>query len=112
MAAEPSGKDPTKVDRSAAYAARHIVNNLVAAGIADRLEVQIAYAIGVAQPVSVTVDAFGTGTLPDAEILSLTQEHFDLRPDAIPDRLETVRPPLTGTSGAVIWICLGSGWIW
>lgn len=87
-----SGKDPTKVDRSAAYAARYIAKNLVAAGIVDRLEVQIAYAIGVAQPVSVTVDAFGTGKLPDAEILALIQKHFDLRPAAILERLELRRP--------------------
>ena len=87
-----SGKDPTKVDRSAAYAARHIAKNLVAAGIAKRLEVQLAYAIGVAQPVSVAVDAFGTGKLPDAEILALVQKHFDLRPSAIIERLELRRP--------------------
>ena len=87
-----SGKDPTKVDRSAAYAARHIAKNLVAAGIAKRLEVQLAYAIGVAQPVSVTVDTFDTGKLPDAEILALIEKHFDLRPSAIIDRLELRRP--------------------
>ena len=87
-----SGKDPTKVDRSAAYAARHIAKNLVAAGIAKRLEVQLAYAIGVAQPVSVTVDTFGTGKLSDAEILALIHKHFDLRPSAIIDRLELRRP--------------------
>jgi len=87
-----SGKDPTKVDRSAAYAARHIAKNLVAAGIAKRLEVQLAYAIGVAQPVFVAVDAFGTGKLPDAEILALVQKHFDLRPSAIIERLELRRP--------------------
>jgi len=87
-----SGKDPTKVDRSAAYAARHIAKNLVAAGIAHRLEVQIAYAIGVAQPVSVAVDSFGTGALPDAEILALIQKHFDLRPSAIIERLGLRRP--------------------
>lgn len=87
-----SGKDPTKVDRSAAYAARHIAKNLVAAGIAKRLEVQLAYAIGVAQPVSVTVDTFDTGKLPDAEILALIEKHFDLRPSVIIDRLELRRP--------------------
>ncbi|MGI6176769.1 MAG: methionine adenosyltransferase, partial [Christensenellales bacterium] len=87
-----SGKDPTKVDRSAAYAARHIAKNLVAAGIAKRLEVQLAYAIGVAQPVSVTVDTFGTGKLSDAGIHALIQKHFDLRPSAIIDRLELRRP--------------------
>ena len=87
-----SGKDPTKVDRSAAYAARHIAKNLVAAGIAGRLEVQLAYAIGVANPVSITVDTFGTGKLPDAEILALIQKHFDLRPSAIIERLELRKP--------------------
>jgi S-adenosylmethionine synthetase len=87
-----SGKDPTKVDRSAAYAARYAAKNIVASGIADRCEVQLAYAIGVAQPVSVAVDAFGTGKLPDAEILALIQKHFDLRPTAIIDRLGLRRP--------------------
>ena len=87
-----SGKDPTKVDRSAAYAARHIAKNLVAAGIAQRLEVQISYAIGVAEPVSVTVDTFGTGNLPDSAILELITRHFDLRPAAIIDRLNLRRP--------------------
>ncbi|MDL2232011.1 methionine adenosyltransferase [Ruminococcaceae bacterium OttesenSCG-928-L11] len=82
-----SGKDPTKVDRSAAYAARHVAKNLVAAGIADRLELQISYAIGVAQPVSLYVDTFGTGKLPDADILALIGKHFDLRPSAIIERL-------------------------
>jgi len=87
-----SGKDPTKVDRSAAYAARHIAKNLVAAGIAGRLEVQLAYAIGVAKPVSISVDTFGTGRLSDAEILILIQKHFDLRPSAIIERLELRKP--------------------
>ncbi len=87
-----SGKDPSKVDRSAAYAARHIAKNLVAAGIAGRLEVQLAYAIGVAKPVSISVDTFGTGKLPDAEILALIQKHFDLRPSEIIERLRLLRP--------------------
>ncbi|MDR2514738.1 MAG: methionine adenosyltransferase [Christensenellaceae bacterium] len=87
-----SGKDPTKVDRSAAYAARHVAKNLVAAGIAKRLEIQIAYAIGVAQPVSVSVDTFGTGGLPDAKILDIVNHHFDLRPSAIIERLGLRRP--------------------
>lgn len=87
-----SGKDPSKVDRSAAYAARHIAKNLVAAGIAGRLEVQLAYAIGVAKPVSISVDTFGTGKLPDAEILALIQKHFDLHPSAIIERLGLLRP--------------------
>lgn len=82
-----SGKDPTKVDRSAAYAARYIAKNLVAAGIAKRLELQISYAIGVAKPVSLFLDTFGTGKLPDSAILELISRHFDLRPSAIIDRL-------------------------
>ena len=78
-----SGKDPTKVDRSAAYAARHVAKNIVAAGIAKRCEVELAYAIGVAQPVSVFVDTFGTGVKPDSEISAAVSKVFDLRPSAI-----------------------------
>jgi S-adenosylmethionine synthetase len=78
-----SGKDPTKVDRSAAYAVRHIAKNIVAAGLADRLELQVAYAIGVARPLSIFVETFGTGKVSDEEILRLINEHFDLRPAAI-----------------------------
>ena len=87
-----SGKDPTKVDRSAAYAARYVAKNLVAAGIAKRLELQIAYAIGVARPVSISVETFGTGKLPDAAILELIERHIDLRPAAIIERLDLRRP--------------------
>ena len=78
-----SGKDPTKVDRSAAYAARYVAKNLVAAGIADRVEVQVAYAIGVAHPLSVNVETFGTAKIADEKIAKLIDEHFDLRPGAI-----------------------------
>jgi S-adenosylmethionine synthetase len=78
-----SGKDPTKVDRSAAYAARYAAKHVVAAGLADRCEIQVAYAIGVAHPLSVNVETFGTGKLPDDEIVSLVNKHFDLRPGAI-----------------------------
>ena len=78
-----SGKDPTKVDRSASYAARYVAKNLVAAGLARRCEIQVAYAIGVARPVSVSVDTFGTGVIPDDRILELVEEHFDLRPSSI-----------------------------
>jgi S-adenosylmethionine synthetase len=78
-----SGKDPTKVDRSASYAARHVAKNVVAAGLADRFEIEIAYAIGIAQPLSVSVETFGTGRIPDADILRLVREHFDLRPASI-----------------------------
>jgi S-adenosylmethionine synthetase len=87
-----SGKDPTKVDRSAAYAARYAAKNLVAAGLADRLELQVAYAIGVANPVSMSVDTFGTGKLPDEKIISLVRKHFDLRPAAIIRDLDLRRP--------------------
>lgn len=87
-----SGKDPTKVDRSASYAARYVAKNIVAAGLAARCEVQIAYAIGVAQPVSVMVDTFGTGKVSDEIILKLIRDNFDLRPDAIIRDLDLRRP--------------------
>lgn len=87
-----SGKDPTKVDRSGAYAARWVAKNVVAAGLADRCEVQVAYAIGVAAPVSLRVDTFGTGRLPDGRIAELIREHFDLRPAAIIRDLDLRRP--------------------
>jgi S-adenosylmethionine synthetase len=78
-----SGKDPTKVDRSGAYAARHVAKNIVAAGLADKCEVELAYAIGVAKPVSIYVDTFGTGKIEDDKIIALIEKHFDLRPAAI-----------------------------
>jgi S-adenosylmethionine synthetase len=87
-----SGKDPTKVDRSAAYAARWAAKNVVAAGIADRCEIQVAYAIGVAHPLSVNVETFGTGHIPDDKIANLIREHFDLRPGAIIRDLKLRRP--------------------
>ncbi len=87
-----SGKDPSKVDRSAAYAARHVAKNLVAAGLADRLEVQVSYAIGRAQPTSIAVETFGTGAIEDEEMLALIRRHFDLRPAAIIQRLDLRRP--------------------
>ena len=87
-----SGKDPTKVDRSAAYAARWIAKNIVAAGLARKCEVQLAYAIGVAHPVSVMVDTFGTGKYSDEAILSAVKNVFDLRPGAIIDALGLRRP--------------------
>ncbi|MFH1650212.1 MAG: methionine adenosyltransferase [Candidatus Woesearchaeota archaeon] len=87
-----SGKDPSKVDRSAAYAARHVAKNIVAAGLAKRCEVQVSYAIGVAKPLSVHVDSFGTGTVPDERIASIINELFDLRPAAIIERLKLKRP--------------------
>lgn len=87
-----SGKDPTKVDRSAAYAARHVAKNIVAAGLADRCELQIAYAIGVAQPVSISVETFGTGKLADEKIIELVKQTFDLRPAGIIKSLDLRRP--------------------
>ncbi|MDE0281710.1 MAG: methionine adenosyltransferase [Gammaproteobacteria bacterium] len=87
-----SGKDPSKVDRSAAYATRYVAKNLVAAGLADRCEVQVAYAIGVARPVSVMVDTFGTGRIDDDHIAELVSRHFDLRPKAIVEMLDLLRP--------------------
>jgi S-adenosylmethionine synthetase len=87
-----SGKDPTKVDRSAAYAARYVAKNVVAAGLADRCEVQVAYAIGVAHPVSVLVETFGTNVIPEERIAELVKAHFDLRPAAIIHNLNLRRP--------------------
>src|SRR5262249_27474105 len=87
-----SGKDPTKVDRSAAYMARHIAKNVVAAGLADRCEVQLAYAIGVAEPVSVLVDTFGTGKADNATIQELIRAHFKLTPKGIIESLKLRRP--------------------
>ena len=87
-----SGKDPTKVDRSAAYAARWVAKHLVAAGLADRLEIQLAYAIGVARPMSISVETFGSGHVGDAEIVGLVERHFDLRPGAIIRDLGLRRP--------------------
>ena len=93
-----SGKDPTKVDRSAAYAVRHIAKNLVAAGLADRLELQVSYAIGVARPLSLFVETFGTGKISDEEIIRLVHEHFDLRPAGIIQALNLRRPIYQATA--------------
>ena len=87
-----SGKDPSKVDRSAAYAGRYVAKNIVAAGIAYRLEIQVSYAIGVAEPTSISVNTFGTGKLSDAEIITLIREHFDLRPRGLIQMLDLKRP--------------------
>ena len=87
-----SGKDPTKVDRSAAYAARYVAKNIVAAGLADKAEVQLAYAIGVAKPVSISVDTFGTGTVSEEVLVDLINKHFDLRPAGIIKMLDLRRP--------------------
>ncbi|MGE5276962.1 MAG: methionine adenosyltransferase domain-containing protein, partial [Acidobacteriota bacterium] len=87
-----SGKDPTKVDRSAAYMARYVAKNLVAAGIADRVLIQLAYAIGVADPVSVHVETYGTGKVPEPRIVDLVREHFALTPKGIIESLDLRRP--------------------
>jgi S-adenosylmethionine synthetase len=87
-----SGKDPTKVDRSAAYAARWVAKNVVAAGLADRFELEVAYGIGIAEPLSLSVDSFGTGRIDDDRILDLVKRHFDLRPAAIIRDLDLLRP--------------------
>ncbi len=93
-----SGKDPSKVDRSAAYAGRYVAKNIVAAGLADRCEVQVAYAIGVAQPVSLMVETFGTGKVSDEKIVELVRRHFDLRPKGIIASLNLLRPIYSRTA--------------
>ena len=93
-----SGKDPSKVDRSAAYAGRYVAKNIVAAGIADRCEIQISYAIGVAEPTSISIDTFGTGKIADARIVELVREHFDLRPKGLVKMLDLLRPIYKGTA--------------
>jgi S-adenosylmethionine synthetase len=93
-----SGKDPTKVDRSAAYAARYVAKNVVAAGLAERFEIQLSYAIGVAWPISIMVETFGTGRIPDADIEALISKHFDLRPGAIIRDLKLRRPIYKATA--------------
>jgi S-adenosylmethionine synthetase len=87
-----SGKDPSKVDRSAAYAGRYVAKNIVAAGLADRCEIQVSYAIGVAHPTSISIDTFGTGKIDEARMVELVREHFDLRPKGIVAMLDLLRP--------------------
>lgn len=87
-----SGKDPSKVDRSAAYAGRYVAKNIVAAGLADRCEIQVSYAIGIAEPTSISVNTFGTGKISDSQIVELVREHFDLRPRGLIEMLDLLRP--------------------
>ncbi len=87
-----SGKDPSKVDRSAAYAGRYVAKNIVAAGLADRCEIQVSYAIGVAEPTSISINTFGTGKISDEKIVTLVREHFDLRPRGLIEMLDLLRP--------------------
>ena len=107
-----SGKDPTKVDRSACYMARYIAKNLVAAGVARKLEVQLAYAIGVAEPVSVMVDTFGTGTIPDAQITALVRSIFKLTPRGIIETLNLRRPIYRETASYGHFGRTGPGFTW
>ena len=93
-----TGKDPTKVDRSAAYAGRYVAKNIVAAGLADRCEIQVSYAIGVSEPTSISIDTFGTGRLSDDEISTLVREHFDLRPRGLMEMLDLHRPIYKATA--------------
>ncbi len=93
-----SGKDPSKVDRSAAYAGRYVAKNIVAAGLAERCEIQISYAIGVAEPTSITIETFGTGKIDDRRIAELVSEHFDLRPKGLIAMLDLLRPIYAGTA--------------
>lgn len=93
-----SGKDPSKVDRSAAYAGRYVAKNIVAAGLADRCEIQVSYAIGVAEPTSISVNTFGTGKIDDGKIVELVKEHFDLRPRGLIDMLDLLRPIYRATA--------------
>ena len=107
-----SGKDPSKVDRSAHYAARYVAKNVVKAGLASRCEVQLAYAIGVAEPVSIFVDTFGTGRISDADIGKLIQEHFELRPSGIVRTLNLLRPVYEATAAYGHFGRTGDGFNW
>jgi S-adenosylmethionine synthetase len=107
-----SGKDPSKVDRSACYAARHVAKNIVAAGLARRCEVQVAYAIGVAQPVSVRVDTLGTGKVSDPEITSMIRDTFDLTPRGIIRRLDLLQPIYSRTAAYGHFGREGEGFQW
>jgi len=93
-----SGKDPSKVDRSGSYMARYIAKNIVASGLAEECEIQISYAIGIAQPISVFINTYNTGKLPDEEILALVQKYFDMRPKAIIEHLHLLRPIYRNTA--------------
>jgi S-adenosylmethionine synthetase len=93
-----SGKDPSKVDRSAAYAGRYVAKNIVAAGLADRCEIQVSYAIGVAEPTSISIDTFGTAKIAEDVIINLIRKHFDLRPKGLINMLDLKRPIYRSTA--------------
>jgi S-adenosylmethionine synthetase len=107
-----SGKDPSKVDRSACYMARYIAKNIVASGLAGRAEVQLAYAIGVAEPVSVMVDSFGTATIPEERITQLVRENFSLTPKAIIEALDLRKPVYKATAAYGHFGRTGPGFSW
>jgi S-adenosylmethionine synthetase len=107
-----SGKDPSKVDRSACYMARYLAKNIVAAGLATKVEVQLAYAIGVAEPVSVMADTFGTGTIPNAQITELIRSNFKLTPKGIIDTLDLRRPVYRPTAAYGHFGRTGPGFTW
>ena len=107
-----SGKDPSKVDRSAAYACRYVAKNIVAAGIADRCEIQVSYAIGVAEPTSISVNTFGTGKVSDEKIIELIHDHFDLRPRGLIDMLDLKRPIYLATAAYGHFGRSGDGFTW
>jgi S-adenosylmethionine synthetase len=107
-----SGKDPTKVDRSAAYMARYIAKNVVAGGLADRAQVQLAYAIGVADPVSVRVESFGTGHVPDEKMVDIVRAHFGLKPKEIIESLDLRRPIYLPTAAFGHFGRTGAGFTW
>ena len=107
-----SGKDPSKVDRSAAYASRYVAKNIVAAGIADRCEIQVSYAIGVAEPTSISVNTFGTGKVSDEKIVELIHDHFDLRPRGLIDMLNLKRPIYLATAAYGHFGRSGDGFTW
>jgi S-adenosylmethionine synthetase len=107
-----SGKDPTKVDRSAAYAGRYVAKNIVAAGLAERCEIQISYAIGIAEPTSISIETFGTGKISNARIIQLIREHFDLRPHGLITMLDLLRPIYFPTAAYGHFGRMESGFTW
>jgi S-adenosylmethionine synthetase len=107
-----SGKDPSKVDRSASYASRYVAKNVVAAGLADRFEIQLAYVIGTAHPVSISCEAYGTEKIPTEKILELVRKHFDLRPRAIIDDLKLLNPIYARTASYGHFGRMEEGFTW
>lgn len=107
-----SGKDPSKVDRSAAYATRYVAKNIVAAGLADRCEIQVSYAIGVAEPISISIETFGTGKISEDKLIALVREHFDLRPRGLITMLNLLRPIYSPTAAYGHFGREGEGFTW